>query len=268
MNDYLMTIILAEIDLHEKAITRFSEELRESPDGSISEKIIKGKKYFYHLLKCTQSGILRQVYIPKKDKELIIRLLRKKYLQKGLKKLKSNIKVLRNLAEKYKPFFHLDTELKSIRDSYSTDENFNYFSKDKLLNTWASEHFDKLEIYPERLVHSTYAGLKVRSKSEALIAGFLEMNEIPFRYEAKLEIMGQKFFPDFTVLKQRDGEILYWEHFGMINDDKYNQSMERKHTFFIRHGLIPWRNYIATYDSADGAIDALVIQNIIKAFIL
>ena len=44
-------------------------------------------------------------------------------------------------------------------------------------------------------------GLSVESKSESIIASQLERYNIPFRYEALLQLEGQIYYPDFTILR-------------------------------------------------------------------
>ena len=114
----------------------------------------------------------------------------------------------------------------------------------------------------------TLTGLKVRSKSEVIIADLLDLNKIPFRYEEKLVLGGQIFYPDFTIMKPKDGEIIYWEHFGMTSQTEYRQTMIRKQEDYIRLGLLPWDNFIATYDNENGSINVLKIKSIIDSFIL
>lgn len=67
-------------------------------------------------------------------------------------------------------------------------------------------------LYAEGLVHSTSKGMKVRSKSEALIAMLLDMNGIEYRYEAPLTLGDHTFYPDFAIMRPSDRKLFYWEH--------------------------------------------------------
>ena len=90
------------------------------------------------------------------------------------------------------------------------------------------EPFDRNEMYPDGLIHRTLGGKIVRSKSEMIIAGILEANDVPFRYEAALNLGNHTYYPDFTILTPGRGELLFWEHFGMMSDEEYEFSAYKK----------------------------------------
>ena len=133
---------------------------------------------------------------------------------------------------------------------------------------WEKEEYDTSKLYPEMIMYETINGLKVRSKSEAIIAGLLESNKIPFRYEAVLSIDEKTYYPDFTILRPRDKKILYWEHFGMMDDEEYALRAEHKLAMYRKNSIFPWNQLISTYETAKTPLDARDIQSIIKAFLL
>jgi len=137
------------------------------------------------------------------------------------------------------------------------------FDKEDIVKNWRRETFKSNKSFMDGLIHTTTLGLRVRSKSEAIIAGILEANCIPFRYESALILGGKTYYPDFTVLSPTSGKIFYWEHFGMLNDRKYKESAKEKLILYFEHGLFPCDNLILTYDKEDGSIDASVIQKYI-----
>jgi len=263
--DYVFSIILAEIDLLQQLIQRLECELGQMPEGKISRKFINNKQYLYHYYK-TLDGSYHQKFMGKSDSCLAEKLKRKVFLLKSLPTLKRNYNALNMCAIRYKPYFSSDVVNGLILPLEKQIDCC--FEKNDIIKAWLAEDFERNELFPDALIHTSAGGLKVRSKSEAIIAGLLENKEIPFRYEAKLEIGGKNYYPDFTILKPKDGKILYWEHFGMVQNPNYNQSMEQKLTVFLRNGLIPWENYVATYDSHNGSINASLIQSIIHAFII
>ncbi|WGL59961.1 hypothetical protein QEJ31_15620 [Pigmentibacter sp. JX0631] len=79
----------------------------------------------------------------------------------------------------------------------------------------------------------TSFGLKVRSKSEVFIAEKLKENNILFTYEKPLSADGKTYYPDFTIyIGKRE---LYWEHFGLMNDDIYAKKTEIKMKWYNKH---------------------------------
>ncbi len=225
-------------------INSYENELSNLPSGKISRKIINGKQYLYHFYKLPD-GTFKQKAIGK-DAELLRLLERKYYIITCVKNLRENIVSLDKFIESYSP--NLD--------------------KCEKIRLWISEPFDQNDFKIDEKIQTTQSGLKVRSKSEALIAGLLEINNIPFKYEAKLIIDNKQFFPDFTIMRPKDGEIMYWEHFGMTGKQSYAQSMTYKLQCYLNNGIIPWEKLITTFDSSNGSIDASLISNLIKVFLL
>ena len=75
----------------------------------------------------------------------------------------------------------------------------------------------------------TDKGERVRSKSEVIIANALHRNKIPYRYEYPLQLSNGKIvYPDFTVLNLKTRKEYIWEHFGMLDDPHYRETMLNK----------------------------------------
>ena len=67
----------------------------------------------------------------------------------------------------------------------------------------------------------------VRSKSELVIANLLHEHDVPFAYEVLLRAPdGTMYLPDFTIGWQ--GETWFWEHWGMMSSDSYQEHRDRK----------------------------------------
>jgi len=260
--DYLQINIDTTITLQQKLLDRYLEELAQMPEGTVSQKSINGKKYYFRCFK--KGSQYCQEYIKKSDLELASQLICKQYLTKSIKLLQADIETLKRATKEYKPFFAKDV----IGRMVFGDEIDTFQDKKMMIKEWANSPFEKCTLYPENRIHTSYLGLKLRSKSEALIAGILELNQVSFQYEAKLQLGENEYFPDFTLMRPKDGKIIYWEHFGMTQSDSYFESMMRKYFNYLRNGIIPWQNFIMTFDNEEGAMDASLIQDILNAFIL
>ena len=267
--NFVVSCVLEDKEMNEKLVDKFESELKHLPEGGLCRKVIKGKPYLYHYIKSqTEDGTYKQRYISKADDYLKTSLKRRHFIEKSLPFLLANIKAAEVFIEMYHPYYPSDiiTTMPKVYNDLHYEELLDGVINDS--TAWSKENYKKSELYPELLIHNTIGGVKVRSKSEAIIAGLLEMNNIPFRYEAALELGELTYYPDFTILKPRDNEIIYWEHFGMIDNDEYNLSMEQKMLAYRKHGILPWNQLITTFETEKGSIDARNIQNIIKAFIL
>lgn len=92
------------------------------------------------------------------------------------------------------------------------------------------------EWYEEGKIHRTLTEQMVRSKSEVIIANMLVDRNIPFKYEVPLYAPDGTFYlPDFTI-KWR-GEEWYWEHLGMLHDERYRNHWETKRAWYEKHGF-------------------------------
>jgi len=120
--------------------------------------------------------------------------------------------------------------------------------------------------------HIAITGEIVRSKSELIIYDLLVKYGVPFRYECAIrltDLNGLEVvrYPDFTILLA-DGSCLYWEHLGMLSDERYLNGTMAKLALYHKNGMTAGDNLILTSDSADGSINAEEIARIIEGLIL
>lgn len=244
-------------------IKRFEAELSFLPEGSLNRKIERNKISYYHYT-VSDSGIKKQKYISNEKKQLRDLLNRKRFLLASIRLLKNNNCAIDKFISSYCSYD--PTEIASILPMEL--ENLSVHSNIYNPKLWANEKYDKSALYPERLIYTTINGTKMRSKSEAIIAGVLESNDIPYRYEAALLLDGMIYYPDFTILRPGSKKIIYWEHFGMADLEDYVSSMDAKMEVYRKNNITPWNNLIATYETKYSPISAQNIQKIIKAFLL
>jgi hypothetical protein len=121
--------------------------------------------------------------------------------------------------------------------------------------------------YADHLVHRTRRGEMVRSKSELVIANHLFSVGLKYLYERPLEgtVVPGKLRPDFTFITDA-GEVVVWEHLGMMHRDDYRKGWEWKKEWYERNGFQQGKNLFTTKDepTADGrgALDSKPIEEI------
>ena len=92
------------------------------------------------------------------------------------------------------------------------------------------------DFYPDKLIHTTIRKELVRSKSELVIANRLAAHGFSYYYEKPLKVSEKDFVrPDFTIMYQ--GEEWYWEHLGLLDDEKYRKRWKRKEKWYRKHGF-------------------------------
>jgi hypothetical protein len=104
----------------------------------------------------------------------------------------------------------------------------------------------------EGKIHRTLANEMVRSKSEVIISNMLFDRDIAFHYEKPLYAKDGSFYlPDFTILWR--GEHYYWEHLGLLEQEKYKRHWVMKKDWYEKH--FPGR-LVTTEESGNLSIDA------------
>ena len=107
----------------------------------------------------------------------------------------------------------------------------------------------------------------VRSKSELVIANELYHLHIPYEYERPYEGAATpgKVRPDFSFVDPA-GEVLIWEHLGMLGREEYRESWDRKRQWYEDNGYLD--RVITSEDGLDGSIDAAEIERTARKRIL
>ena len=136
------------------------------------------------------------------------------------------------------------------------------------IQKWMEAPYEKNSKHPENLKHISLFGHKVRSKSESLIDLCLQNYNIPFRYECALHLDEYTFYPDFMIWSPRDNCIIYWEHFGMMDDAKYANHVFNKLQIFSQYGYIPTINLITTFETKENPLTYDMVENVIKMYLL
>lgn len=131
---------------------------------------------------------------------------------------------------------------------------------------WQQLDYKTNPSHPEQLIVRSELGIKFRSKSEAAIAVMLHNYSIPFRYEAELELKEYTLYPDFTILHPVTEKIVYWEHFGLMDDPHYRDNCFSKLRTYSNNDIMPSKNLITTFEYKSKPLDYIQIEQIIKDY--
>ena len=116
----------------------------------------------------------------------------------------------------------------------------------------------------------TEAGIRVRSKSEIMIADALSRNKIPFKYEMPqiLSNNNQKviFYPDFTCLNHKTHEIFLWEHLGIMDNDEYAENAIAKINIYQKNGFCPGKNLILSMETKNNPLSSKMVAGLIENY--
>ena len=110
----------------------------------------------------------------------------------------------------------------------------------------------------------TKCGVKVKSKSELIIADNLYYNNIPYKYERPMKLKGIVVHPDFTILNTKTRREVIWEHFGMMDNPEYAQTAVRKKQDYNFEGYFEGDNLIITMETKNAQLNSKQIEMIIQ----
>ena len=233
------------------------------PSGYLLKTKSAGRIEFIHIY--YENGIRRKKRVKEGSAEANL-LIRKKCLETEAGILDNNLKLLETLLKGFIPTGAGSIMAglpENLREYFSLSTDMPAVYSDKAIEQWAAAEYEQSDFMPEAKIHTTSWGLKVRSKSELLIAEKYHEKGIPFRYEQVIRYEGNIIVPDLTLLRA-DLKLFYHEHCGMPGNEKYMKHHKSKLDIYESLGIVPWDNLIVTYDSKDGNLDLRIIESEIK----
>ena len=141
-----------------------------------------------------------------------------------------------------------------------------YLPDEECVAAWKDQQYTHVPVENASAENITKNGEQVRSKSEVLIANALSDAGIPYLYEKPLQLFDRTVLPDFTILDLRRRKTIYWEHFGMMDDEKYREEAGRKISTYIRAGYTPYKDIIFTFETKDDPFTIEQAERILKDF--
>ena len=220
---------------YQNELTIINNEISNLPDGYLNKR---GKVY-YQVINKKEIGIT-------KNEKLIRQLARKKYIFARKKELENSIAIISNQKNTL-----IERSPKTIIDSLSRTYQavpFEFFFHSQVAD-WAAAPFKQNPYLPEQRKYLSNGGVKLRSKSEVLIANQLEAHNIPFCYDAEHKLQGRTIYPDFIIRNPFTGEFIIWEHFGALHKEDYEQKMNQKMRDYLKLGYMPLVNIIYTFEA-------------------
>lgn len=251
---HFFTILSSEMEDQLRKVARAQQELMMAPDGNLKSRQRKTKVDFYQAINGKNLNISA-------DSNMIQKLLKKYVNRKLLRSAKVNIRILKRAMELYEPNEYSDI-MEKMPITYKRANIGIYQSKSATQNTFLYS--------PETHIHNTKSGVKVRSKSEVIIADTLTKYGIPFEYEPLFEGRtedGKRMNPDFRI-KCADGYVFIWEHWGLLIEISYCMQQGKKLNVYQKHGYVVGENLILTADDDKGGCNAQTIDEIVRTKIL
>lgn len=245
----------------EQMIESVEQKIASLPKG----ELICGKNEGRYKWYVKENG--KWKYLPKEKRALAEALAKKKYYIYRLEELEKELDIYKYYLLKF-PSENKSAESLLLHKGWS-ELLQNHFTSTKLeLQKWQNEEYVSCRKHEENLVFKGTQGKKLRSKSEVIIDMLLFKYHIPFHYEERLVLNGFELYPDFTIRHPLTGKIMYWEHFGLMDDEGYRNHVYQKMKMYCENGIIPSINLITTYETNDHPLNIDYIESVIKTYFL
>ena len=239
----LKRIVKEELRFLKAIEKKYCLEIESLPKGYLNKYSVKGRTYLRVV-----SGTARKHLSMKKtaDIEMARQLRRRRFLEKVVQTVSSDIDVLEDMLRRYSGF-----DPKEIFDGLNKAYHLPQGREKEVLPGF----------FPQKA-----AEMKTRSKSESMAALALELLGLEAQYEREILLEGKAFRPDFTIRHPETNELIYYEHFGMIDDPVYYRNMIEKLMIYWRSGIRLGENLIVTFETKDHPLTAEAVINELERF--
>lgn len=249
-------------NLLEQMVSKVTQDLVGAPEGSLRIVCNKGSAQYYHVKGRKPS------YISKRNLEYCKRLAQTEYNRKMLSRIKKQLVGTKRLLKHLKKY---DLQVPFGRACKYRQELLNPLVVDdkKYVELWKQVQYSQKGFDNDTAEFYTFAGLRVRSKSEIIIAETLTRMKIPFRYEYPLKMKeGLVLYPDFYCLNVHTREEFAWEHFGMMDDEEYVQRAVEKQNMYVKNGWTMGKNMIFTMETRNCPLNSKVIEKVVREMLI
>lgn len=247
--------LISEKQQLEKAIALNESRLDTLPEGQLV--CTKEQKWYHHLGN-------QKIYIPKNRQALAEALAAKKYFTRANKDLRRKLQGVTHYLKTNDPDLDEAPKLLAPASKYKSLLTNLFVPSNPVLASWSRAPYNRNTRYPHQLKYETVGGLRVRSKSEAMIVYMLSQYQIPFRYEETLTLSGCAIHPDFTLRHPETGEILYWEHCGRMDQPQYRSSFYHKIQLYMENGILPPSKLILTWEDNENPLSVSEVRHQIE----
>lgn len=235
--------------------------LSKAVDGRLRISSSHGMNQFYQIL---EKGDTNGRYIPSGNKKLVKQLAQKSYDKRVISKMTKLECLIKSFCAQYKALVP-DLVYENMADVRKAFVEPLILTDEQYAELWSSVEYYKKPFWVGDAEYYTGKGLRVRSKSEIIIADTLDRLGIPYRYEFPVELkkMGT-VHPDFYVLRIKDRQEFCWEHFGMMDDPEYAERAIKKIAAYAHSGWIPGKNMIVTFESCSSPLSEQQVERIVE----
>ena len=231
------------------------ERLRISKKGNIIQYYITSPEISKHRV--------NGKYLKNSEHKIAERIAQRDYDRKVMDKATKELNILEKIS---------DSIYTDLSEEYNKQNEYRkalikpYVLPDKeYIEDWLNDDYKGLDYKNDTEIYSIN-GERMRSKSEKIIADSLYYNKIPYKYEKPLNIDGMTVYPDFTVLNVKERKEIYWEHFGMMDNDDYSKNAVKKIQIYENSGCHMGERIVYSFETKTSPLNTKYIENIINYY--
>ena len=249
----------------ERLISDLKERISTCPEGSLRiTSHCHSHQYFHREKSRDTCGI----YIPKKDRSLAVALAQKDYDIKLLAVLERQSRAIDRFLKNFDPGALQKVYENLIEPRKQLVEPV-FLSDEQYIEKWLSEPYEKMGFGNDEPEYYTDRGERVRSKSEIIIANALNKHGIPYRYEFPVSENGVLMArPDFNCLNVRLRKDYYWEHLGMMGNERYAGHNVKKLERYTLSNEFDESRLILTFETEKHPLNTKTVELKIRRFLL
>ncbi len=260
-----MTTLIDQLQKEREKELQIARTLRKrlssAPDGKLLVACSNGRTQFY----CrTGAGTGGRTYLPKKNPEALRLLVQKKYEEALLSISENNLNIWNDVISSLQKGLDPESAMLEIPVSLQPYIAAPFSSTADFVEQWLVDGKKQVgrkgewqagrdgqhgDWHPENLVYSTDNGERVRSKSEMMIANLLFAMRLPYQYEKPLHLNSKTVFPDFTILDTASRTEVYFEHFGLMDQEDYRAAALLKIVNYEKAGFMAGKDFLFSFES-------------------
>lgn len=237
-----------------------TKELQKLPEGSI-RAVEHGHNFQYYLRSNGYDKNGR--YIKKSNQDIASRMIQHEYDQKVIDSASREIDTLTALEKIYAGTTAEDIYLQMPKGKQALSTPIEE-SDEEFLARFLNLDYPKLSFADDAPEFYTNSDIRVRSKSEVIIANLLDKMKVPYLYEMPLVLKGFTVHPDFTLIDVENRRLIYHEHLGMLDDSIYVNNALMKIREYEKCGYYLGETLLITGESSTCPLDIKLVEKKIR----
>ncbi|MBO4389805.1 MAG: hypothetical protein J5825_02980 [Lachnospiraceae bacterium] len=233
---------------------------KQVPDDARLRAAKHGEVYQYFLRE--RGSNKNGKYIHRRNESMAVVLAQIEYDEELIKVLKEALESLEkcSVTGVEDPF---QAALERISPGKRLLVNLPHIPDEIFLKEWKAQIFEGLKFGENVPQFYTRNGLRVRSKSEVIIADILDEMSVPFLYEKPLLLSTGLVHPDFTLLNLNERKEIYWEHFGIMDDMDYRNMAFNKIRNYEANGIYQYSSFVFTFETGKHPLNTRDIRRMV-----